>query len=88
VQGGSWQAGTALDHVVNLDLFRPWPALSALLDSYPLLLTAVSYLTVLIQVAFPFSLFSRLKYVLLVMHPGDAPQHRGPHGGSRSSPPP
>ncbi|MEC3995332.1 HTTM domain-containing protein [Actinacidiphila sp. DG2A-62] len=67
VQGASWQAGTALHYVVNLDLFRPWPALSALLDSYPLLLTAVGYLTVLIQVAFPFSLFSRLKYVLLVM---------------------
>ena len=67
VQGGSWQAGTALHYVVNLDLFRPWPALSALADSYPLLLTAIGYLTVLIQVAFPFALFSRLKYVVLVM---------------------
>lgn len=67
VQGGSWQTGTALHYVVNLDLFRPWPALSAPVDSYPLLIAAVGYLTVLIQVAFPFSLFSRLKYVLLVM---------------------
>ncbi|HEY5835610.1 HTTM domain-containing protein [Streptomyces sp.] len=67
VQGGSWQGGTALHYVVNLDLFRPWPALSALVDSYPLLIAAVGYLTVLIQVAFPFALFSRLKYVLLVM---------------------
>jgi hypothetical protein len=67
VQGGSWQTGTALHYVVNLDLFRPWPALSALADSYPLLLAAVGYLTVLVQVAFPFALFSRLKYVVLVM---------------------
>ncbi|MEU3658091.1 HTTM domain-containing protein [Streptomyces sp. NPDC032161] len=67
VQGGSWQAGTALHYVVNLDLFRPWPPLSALVDSYPLFIAAVGYLTVLIQVAFPFALFSRLKYVLLVM---------------------
>ncbi|WP_406013945.1 HTTM domain-containing protein [Streptomyces sp. NBC_00984] len=67
VQGGSWQAGTALHYVVNLDLFRPWPALSALVDSYPLFIAAAGYLTVLIQVAFPFTLFSRLKYVLLVM---------------------
>ena len=67
VQGATWQSGTALHYVVNLDLFRPWPALSALMDGHPLFLAAVGYLTVLIQVAFPFSLFSRLKYVLLVM---------------------
>jgi Vitamin K-dependent gamma-carboxylase len=67
VQGGSWQTGTALHYVVNLDLFRPWPALSALADNYPLLLAAVGHLTVLVQVAFPFALFSRLKYVVLVM---------------------
>lgn len=67
VQGGSWQTGTALHYVLNLDLFRPWPALSGLADSYPLFLAAVGYLTVLIQVAFPFVLFSRLKYVVLIM---------------------
>ncbi|SDO52828.1 HTTM domain-containing protein [Actinacidiphila guanduensis] len=67
VQGASWQSGTALHYVVNLDLFRPWPALSALADHYPLVLAAVGYLTVLIQVAFPFVLFSRFKYVVLAM---------------------
>jgi hypothetical protein len=67
VQGPSWQSGTALHYVVNLDLFRPWPALSALADSHPLFIAAASYLTVLIQVAFPFALFSRLKYVILAM---------------------
>jgi hypothetical protein len=67
VQGASWQSGTALHYVVNLDLFRPWPALSALADSHPLFIAAASYLTVLVQVAFPFALFSRLKYVVLAM---------------------
>jgi hypothetical protein len=67
VQGPSWQSGTALHYVVNLDLFRPWPALSALADSHPLFIAAASYLTVLIQVAFPFALFSRLKYVVLAL---------------------
>jgi hypothetical protein len=63
----SWQSGTALHYVVNLDLFRPWPVLSALVDSHPLFIAAAGYLTVLIQVAFPFALFSRLKYVILAM---------------------
>lgn len=67
VQGVSWQNGTALHYVMNLDLFRPWPALSALVDSHPLFVAVAGYATVLIQVAFPFALFSRLKYVLLVM---------------------
>lgn len=67
VQGASWQTGTALHYVVNLDLFRPWPALSALVDAHPLFITVAGYLTVLLQVAFPFTLFSRLKYVVLVM---------------------
>ena len=67
VQGVSWQNGTALHYVVNLDLFRPWPALSALVDSHPLGLTVAGYLTVLLQVAFPFVLFGRLKYAVLVM---------------------
>ncbi|MEV4536560.1 HTTM domain-containing protein [Asanoa sp. NPDC049518] len=67
VQGGTWGNGTALHYVVNNSLFRPWPALSAMVDSYPILVAAVSYLTVLLQVAFPFVLFSRLKYVVLAM---------------------
>ncbi|MYS23468.1 Vitamin K-dependent gamma-carboxylase [Streptomyces sp. DvalAA-14] len=67
VQGASWQNGTALHYVLNLDLFRPWPALSAVADSHPLFVAVSSYLTVLLQVAFPFALFSRLKYVVLVM---------------------
>ncbi|WP_253794644.1 HTTM domain-containing protein [Kitasatospora paracochleata] len=67
VQGGSWENGTALHYVVNLDLFRPWPALSLMLDSHPMLIAVATYMTVLLQVAFPFVLFSRLKYIVLTM---------------------
>ncbi|MFF1872365.1 HTTM domain-containing protein [Kitasatospora herbaricolor] len=67
VQGATWQNGSALHYVMNLDLFRPWPALSLMVDSHPLLIAAATYLTVLLQVAFPFVLFGRLKYPVLAM---------------------
>jgi hypothetical protein len=61
---------------MNLDLFQPWPALSHMVDSQQMLVAIVSYMTVLVQVAFPFVLFGRLKYVfvtiLLGMHLGIA----------------
>ncbi|WP_221349226.1 HTTM domain-containing protein [Streptomyces beigongshangae] len=76
VQGGTWGDGTALHYVLNLDLFRPWPELSLLADEYPVPIALACYLTVLLQVAFPFVLFGRLKYpvlaLLLVMHLGIA----------------
>ncbi|MFF5809712.1 hypothetical protein [Streptomyces sp. NPDC012746] len=68
--------GTALHCALNLELFQPWPALSHLVDEYPMVIAIASYLTVLLQVAFPFVLFGRLKYpvltVLLGMHIGIA----------------
>ncbi len=67
VQGGTWGNGTALHYALNLDMFQPWPTLSHLVDSHEALLTAACYLTVLLQVAFPFALFGRLKYPILVM---------------------
>lgn len=67
VQGSYWADGTALHYVLHLELFQPWPALSHLLDQYPLTIAAISYLTVLTQVAFPFVLFGRLKYPVLVL---------------------
>ncbi|MEH0404321.1 HTTM domain-containing protein [Streptomyces sp. B21-089] len=76
VQGASWGGGTALHYVLNLDLFQPWPALSHLVDQYPTVIAVASYVTVLLQVAFPFVLFGRLKYpvlaLLLGMHIGIA----------------
>jgi predicted DCC family thiol-disulfide oxidoreductase YuxK len=67
VQGSQWRDGTALHYVLNLDLFQPWPALSHLADSHQVLATVAGYVTVLVQIAFPFALFSRLKYIVLAM---------------------
>ncbi|MEU3180719.1 HTTM domain-containing protein [Streptomyces albidoflavus] len=67
VQGGTWGAGTALHYVLNLELFQPWPALSHWADGQAATLAVVGYLTVLLQVAFPFVLFGRLKYPVLAM---------------------
>ncbi|MFD3656827.1 HTTM domain-containing protein [Streptomyces sp. NPDC058620] len=76
VQGASWGGGTALHYVLNLELFQPWPALSHLVDQYATVIAIASYVTVLLQVAFPFVLFGRLKYpvlgMLLGMHIGIA----------------
>ncbi|WP_146259073.1 HTTM domain-containing protein [Streptomyces tateyamensis] len=65
VQGSLWRDGTALHYVLHLDLFRPWPGLSELADDHALFISVIGYLTVLVQVAVPFTAFSRLKYVVL-----------------------
>lgn len=67
VQGHKWADGTALHYILNIDLFRPWPELSQVIDGHHVLLTVVGYMTVLVQVAFPFVLFSRLKYPVLIL---------------------
>lgn len=67
VQGPSWANGTALHYVLNIDLFRPWPGLSQIIDGHYVLIAVVGYLTVLVQVAFPFVLFGRLKYPVLIL---------------------
>ncbi|WSK17502.1 HTTM domain-containing protein [Streptomyces celluloflavus] len=76
VQGNFWGNGTALHYVLNLDLFRPWPALSILVDHQAMFIAVAGYLTVLLQVALPCVLFSKVKYVvlplLLGMHAGIA----------------
>ncbi|KUN83996.1 deoxyribonuclease HsdR [Streptomyces bungoensis] len=76
VQGATWGNGTALHYALSLDLFRPWPELSRAADGHEVLIALACYLTVLLQVAFPFVLFGRLKYpvlgMLLGMHLGIA----------------
>ncbi|GAA2134289.1 HTTM domain-containing protein [Kitasatospora kazusensis] len=68
VQGSRWQDGTALHYPLHLDYFVPWPGLSGLLGSSLLLVFLLSYGTVILQVAFPFTLFNRrLKNVLLAL---------------------
>ncbi len=66
IQGGRWQDGTAVHYPLHLDYFSPWPALSELLSSFALPLLLITYGTVAVQVAFPFTLFNRrVKNVLL-----------------------
>ncbi|MFG2982767.1 HTTM domain-containing protein [Streptomyces sp. NPDC048258] len=66
IQGSRWQDGTALYYPLGLDYFTPWPGLSALLASSGTVVMLLSYGTVAVQVAFPFTLFNRrIKNVLL-----------------------
>ncbi|MET8505471.1 HTTM domain-containing protein [Streptomyces sp. NPDC004787] len=67
VQGSRWQDGTALYFPLQLDYFTPWPALSDLLGGSGAMVLLLTYGTVIVQVAFPFTLFNRkVKNVLLV----------------------
>ncbi|MDH6215005.1 HTTM domain-containing protein [Streptomyces pseudovenezuelae] len=66
IQGSRWQDGTAVYYPLHLDYFSPWPALADLLSSSGTMVMLVTYGTVIVQVAFPFTLFNRrVKNVLL-----------------------
>ncbi|MER7703384.1 HTTM domain-containing protein [Kitasatospora sp. NPDC097605] len=68
VQGSRWQDGTALYYPLHLDYFTPWPGLSGLVGGALLPVFLITYGTVLLQVAFPFTLLSRrIKNALLVV---------------------
>ncbi|MHC5259122.1 HTTM domain-containing protein [Streptomyces sp. UC4497] len=67
IQGSRWQDGSAVYYPLHLDYFSPWPALGDLLTTYGPMVLLVTYGTVAVQVAFPFTVFNRrLKNVLLV----------------------
>ncbi|MER5947419.1 HTTM domain-containing protein [Streptomyces sp. NPDC001904] len=67
IQGGRWQDGTAVYYPLHLDYFSPWPALGDLLSAFGPMVMLVTYGTVAVQVAFPFTVFNRkMKNVLLV----------------------
>jgi uncharacterized membrane protein YphA (DoxX/SURF4 family) len=66
IQGSRWQDGTALYYPLHLDDFTPWPALSHALAGSDVMVMLITYGTVIVQVAFPFTLFNRrVKNVLL-----------------------
>ncbi|MFC8366981.1 HTTM domain-containing protein [Streptomyces sp. NPDC057239] len=66
VQGSRWQDGTAVYYPLHLEYFSPWPALADLLSASGTMVMLVTYGTVAVQVAFPFTLFNRrVKNVLL-----------------------
>ncbi|MDJ0462033.1 HTTM domain-containing protein [Streptomyces sp. H27-C3] len=68
IQGSRWQDGTALYYPLHLDYFSPWPSLSGLLASSGVMVLLLTYGTVIVQVAFPFTLFNRrVKNVLLAL---------------------
>ncbi|MZD04002.1 HTTM domain-containing protein [Streptomyces sp. SID5785] len=68
IQGSRWQDGSAVYYPLHLDYFSPWPALGDLLTAYGPLVLLVTYGTVAVQVAFPFTVFNRrVKNVLLVL---------------------
>ncbi|MER5431069.1 HTTM domain-containing protein [Streptomyces sp. NPDC002588] len=67
IQGSRWQDGTAVYYPLQLDYFSPWPELGHLLATSGTLVMLATYGTVIVQVAFPFTLFNRrVKNVLLV----------------------
>lgn len=67
IQGSRWEDGTALYYPLHLDDFTPWPGLSHALAGNSLMVMLITYGTVMVQVAFPFTLFNRrVKNVLLV----------------------
>ncbi|MFE9448831.1 HTTM domain-containing protein [Streptomyces sp. NPDC006739] len=68
IQGSRWQDGTAVYYPLHLDYFSPWPGLADLLSANGTLVMLVTYGTVIVQVAFPFTLFNRrVKNVLLAL---------------------
>ncbi|KAB1986679.1 HTTM domain-containing protein [Streptomyces triticiradicis] len=67
IQGSRWQDGTAVYYPLHLESFSPWPTLSGLMSAHGSIVMLVTYGTVAVQVAFPFTLFNRrVKNVLLV----------------------
>ncbi|MCE3033660.1 HTTM domain-containing protein [Streptomyces sp. CMSTAAHL-2] len=68
IQGSRWQDGTAVYYPLHLDYFSPWPGLADLMSTSGTILMVVAYGTVIVQVAFPFTLLNRrVKNVLLVL---------------------
>ncbi len=66
IQGSRWQDGTAVYYPLHLEYFSPWPALADALAASGVMVLLVTYGTVLVQVAFPFTLLHRrAKNVLL-----------------------
>ncbi|MGW3954086.1 HTTM domain-containing protein [Streptomyces sp. NPDC004752] len=75
IQGSFWQDGTALYYVLHLNDITPWPAVSHAVAQSSLIVLLLTYGTVIVEVAFPFTLFnSRVRTVVVAimmsMHAG------------------
>ena len=72
VQGRLWQQGSGAYYPLHNDTLTPWPALSHAVAASGLLILVISYVTVMMQVAFPFAMLNRrAKTVLLVALVGE-----------------
>ncbi|HET9381154.1 MAG TPA: HTTM domain-containing protein [Streptomyces sp.] len=72
IHGSRWQEGSALYYALHLDYFTPWPALSHALAGSTVLVLALTYATVILQVAFPFTLANRrVKNALIAVMIGE-----------------
>lgn len=66
VQGTRWLDGTAAYFPLQVADFQPWPALSDAVSAHGLPVLLMTYGTVIVQIAFPFTLFNRrIKNVVL-----------------------
>ncbi|MCZ2524805.1 HTTM domain-containing protein [Streptomyces sp. HB2AG] len=66
IQGSRWQEGTALHYPLSMPEFSPWPWLAGLIAANMVVVIALTYGTVILQVAFPFVALNRkLKNVLI-----------------------
>ncbi|MGK5530543.1 HTTM domain-containing protein [Streptomyces sp. URMC 129] len=72
IQGSLWQEGTAVYYTLNVDDWMLWPEIAReITDTWQLVLL-LTWGTVFVQVAFPFTLLSRrLKNVMLVVLLGE-----------------
>lgn len=74
-QGSNWQNGTALFYPLNIPHFQPFPELSSLADSNALFIMVGSYVSVYVQLFFPFMLLN--KYLRKVALLGIVCMHLG-----------
>lgn len=77
VQGTLWQNGTAMYYPLQSDAYGVFPWMSDLATNFAPAVVVVTYLSVLIQIAFPFMLFNRITrrialIGILTMHLGIA----------------
>ena len=71
VQGSMWQDGSAMTYVLRLRWFQPWPGLDSWLLGHGVLLAIAGFVTVFVQIGFPFTVFTpKLKYPSLVVLAG------------------
>ncbi|WPR63976.1 HTTM domain-containing protein [Glutamicibacter protophormiae] len=77
VQGALWQEGTAMYYPISSEAYGIFPWLSSLITWNSWVVVIITYLTVIIQIAFPFMLFHRISrrialVLVLGMHIGIA----------------